>query len=114
MSTTRRVGASRCAASQSVETRLSGRSEMESFGIVILHRGPVESAVAARSAKSPALTGPLPVTTILTRCDQPRGSGSVVEHLLAKEKVAGSNPVFRSLWLPRPNLEEPQSLITGY
>src|SRR5688572_10245945 len=25
-----------------------------------------------------------------------RGSGSVVEHLLAKEKVAGSNPVFRS------------------
>ncbi len=24
------------------------------------------------------------------------GSGSVVEHLLAKEKVAGSNPVFRS------------------
>src|SRR5215213_1367899 len=28
--------------------------------------------------------------------NQPRGSGSVVEHLLAKEKVAGSNPVFRS------------------
>ncbi len=25
-----------------------------------------------------------------------RGSGSAVEHLLAKEKVAGSNPVFRS------------------
>src|SRR5665811_2139006 len=29
----------------------------------------------------------------VTQC----GSGSVVEHLLAKEKVAGSNPVFRSL-----------------
>ncbi len=27
---------------------------------------------------------------------QPGGSGSGVEHLLAKEKVAGSNPVFRS------------------
>ena len=27
------------------------------------------------------------------------GSGSVVEHLLAKEKVAGSNPVFRSIFL---------------
>ena len=26
----------------------------------------------------------------------PCGSGSVVEHLLAKEKAAGSNPVFRS------------------
>ncbi len=26
------------------------------------------------------------------------GSGSVVEHLLAKEKVAGSNPVFRSIF----------------
>jgi len=25
------------------------------------------------------------------------GSGSVVEHLLAKERVAGSNPVFRSM-----------------
>ena len=25
------------------------------------------------------------------------GSGSVVEHLLAKERVAGSNPVFRSI-----------------
>ena len=24
------------------------------------------------------------------------GSGSVVEHLLAKEKVVGSNPIFRS------------------
>ena len=30
-----------------------------------------------------------------------RGSGSVVEHLLAKERVAGSNPVFRSHILPR-------------
>jgi hypothetical protein len=29
---------------------------------------------------------------LVTAC----GSGSVVEHLLAKEKVAGSNPVFRS------------------
>jgi hypothetical protein len=27
------------------------------------------------------------------------GSGSVVEHLLAKEGVAGSNPVFRSIFL---------------
>gem|GEM_PF-5548912 len=27
-----------------------------------------------------------------------RGSGSGVERLLAKEKVAGSNPVSRSLW----------------
>ena len=26
------------------------------------------------------------------------GSGSVVERLLAKEKVAGSNPVFRSIF----------------
>jgi hypothetical protein len=34
---------------------------------------------------------PLPVVTV-RQC----GSGSVVEHLLAKEKVAGSNPVFRS------------------
>ena len=25
------------------------------------------------------------------------GSGSVVEHLLAKERVTGSNPVFRSV-----------------
>src|SRR5215217_5766004 len=33
--------------------------------------------------------------TIILRQDR-RGSGSVVEHLLAKEKVAGSNPVFRS------------------
>ena len=33
--------------------------------------------------------------TIILRQNQ-RGSGSVVEHLLAKEKVAGSNPVFRS------------------
>ena len=29
------------------------------------------------------------------------GSGSVVEHLLAKEGVAGSNPVFRSIFLSR-------------
>ncbi len=30
------------------------------------------------------------------------GSGSVVEHLLAKEKVVGSNPIFRSiLFLPK-------------
>jgi hypothetical protein len=29
------------------------------------------------------------------------GSGSVVEHLLAKERVAGSNPVFRSRGLSR-------------
>ncbi len=27
---------------------------------------------------------------------RPGGSGSVVEHLLAKERVTGSNPVFRS------------------
>jgi hypothetical protein len=27
------------------------------------------------------------------------GSGSVVEHLLAKEKVVGSNPIFRSTFL---------------
>ena len=27
------------------------------------------------------------------------GSGSVVERLLAKEKVAGSNPVFRSIFV---------------
>gem|GEM_PF-1029757 len=29
----------------------------------------------------------------------PGGSGSVVEHLLAKQRVAGSNPVFRSNFL---------------
>jgi hypothetical protein len=28
------------------------------------------------------------------------GSGSVVEHLLAKEKVASSNLVFRSIFMP--------------
>jgi hypothetical protein len=28
------------------------------------------------------------------------GSGSVVEHLLAKEKVASSNLVFRSIFVP--------------
>ena len=28
------------------------------------------------------------------------GSGSVVEHVLAKDGVAGSNPVFRSISLP--------------
>ncbi len=28
------------------------------------------------------------------------GSGSVVEHLLAKERVVGSNPIFRSKSLP--------------
>ena len=32
----------------------------------------------------------------LTTQRVPGGSGSVVERLLAKEKVAGSNPVFRS------------------
>ena len=31
------------------------------------------------------------------------GSGSVVEHLLAKEGVAGSNPVFRSISIFRYN-----------
>ena len=31
------------------------------------------------------------------------GSGSVVEHLLAKEKVVGSNPIFRSISLFAPN-----------
>ena len=53
------------------------------------------------------------VSSILTlgtlrRSDRPgwklrdaSGSGSVVEHLLAKEKVAGSNPVFRSTILDR-------------
>ncbi len=30
------------------------------------------------------------------RCRTARGSGSVVEHHLAKVRVAGSNPVFRS------------------
>ncbi len=30
----------------------------------------------------------------------PGGSGSVVEHRLAKARVAGSNPVFRSIFLP--------------
>src|SRR6187200_243859 len=40
------------------------------------------------------------LSIILTKI--PCGSGSVVEHLLAKEKVAGSNPVFRSnLQMPR-------------
>ena len=29
--------------------------------------------------------------------DGASGSGSAVEHLLAKERVAGSNPVFRSI-----------------
>ena len=28
------------------------------------------------------------------------GSGSVVEHLLAKERVVGSNPIFRSILPP--------------
>ena len=37
-----------------------------------------------------------PLGTIAIR----RGSGSVVERLLAKEKVAGSNPVFRSIFYP--------------
>jgi hypothetical protein len=27
------------------------------------------------------------------------GSGSVVEHLLAKQRVTGSNPVFRSIFI---------------
>ena len=37
-----------------------------------------------------------------TRRGYPGGSGSVVEHLLAKEKVAGSNPVFRSKMVSKP------------
>ncbi len=45
-----------------------------------------------------ALTGGTSIGRIRNPVAQwvPRGSGSVVEHLLAKEKVAGSNPVFRS------------------
>ena len=43
----------------------------------------------------------MPLTTTLARIRafasrRSGGSGSVVEHLLAKEKVTGSNPVFRS------------------
>ena len=34
----------------------------------------------------------------IVRLDSPSGSGSVVEHLLAKEGVASSNLVFRSIF----------------
>ena len=37
----------------------------------------------------------LPLGTI---CELVCGSGSVVEHRLAKARVAGSNPVFRSIF----------------
>ncbi len=37
------------------------------------------------------------------------GSGSVVEHLLAKERVVGSNPIFRSSFNCNPLLLERSS-----
>jgi hypothetical protein len=50
---------------------------------------------------------PNPVTVA-----SPRGSGSVVEHLLAKEKVAGSNPVFRSRVVEQ-NTDTPRTRVRG-
>ena len=49
----------------------------------------------------------------------PGGSGSVVEHLLAKERVVGSNPIFRSisfsgLFCPRPARGKSPNCFTAF
>ena len=48
-----------------------------------------------QGTENPRVGGSIPPlgTTIIS------GSGSVVEHRLAKARVAGSNPVFRSIFL---------------
>ena len=43
----------------------------------------------------------LSLGTFIGRC-RTSGSGSVVEHLLAKERVASSNLVFRSIYRNNP------------
>ena len=43
----------------------------------------------------------LSLGTFIGRCRK-SGSGSVVEHLLAKERVASSNLVFRSIYRNNP------------
>ena len=42
------------------------------------------------------------------------GSGSVVEHLLAKERVVGSNPIFRSTALLFPACKVPGFIFPIY
>ena len=79
------------------------------------HRGPSTSRLGAELAPARRII-PAPERAAATcwlpgdglyfevRVAPQRGSGSVVEHLLAKERVAGSNPVFRS-----PNAAERRS-----
>jgi hypothetical protein len=42
------------------------------------------------------------------------GSGSVVEHRLAKARVAGSNPVFRSIYDIKKNLGNLPGFVYGF
>ena len=62
-----------------------------------MHR-PAAGSCIVRQRVNVVLTRTLAVAYTRFAADKNgvRGSGSVVEHLLAKEKVAGSNPVFRS------------------
>src|SRR3954463_16271586 len=78
-------------ASQSGLTSVPGRIESGmDYSFDTLAAG----VIKAHHWPSLELTGSARLTIILGQ--NRRGSGSVVEHLLAKEKVAGSNHVFRS------------------
>ena len=48
--------------------------------------------------ENPRVVGSIPTlgTRWAVEDRTPSGSGSAVEHLLAKERVVGSNPIFRS------------------
>ena len=53
--------------------------------------------------ENPRVVGSIP--TLGTKAGEcMSGSGSVVEHLLAKERVVGSNPIFRSILFNYPNV----------
>ncbi len=69
--------------------------QMQTMGMKVLH-GSIAQSVEQRT-ENPRVGGSIPSRA--TSC----GSGSVVEHRLAKARVAGSNPVFRSnIFLPLP------------
>ena len=76
--------------------------------IMGLRRG--SSAVEQRT-ENPRVVGSIPTLGTAGRSPFLGGSGSVVEHLLAKERVVGSNPIFRSTFPyefpPRPIVDIP-------
>src|SRR5829696_4829328 len=91
MSTIRSPGWVNRSTSHSGLTSVPGRIEP---GISVSCSSSLSGWATATKTGSDELTGLLRLAIILGQ--NRRGSGSVVEHLLAKEKVAGSNPVFRS------------------